>query len=66
MNRYPVSELDELPEYFVLLPGAVSPARLAARSGCGNWRRGRAAQERGVRSSLNALLQPLHDALGLL
>lgn len=30
MNRYPVSELDELPEYFVFLPGAVSPARSAA------------------------------------
>lgn len=25
-NRYPASELDELAEYFVLLPGAVSPA----------------------------------------
>lgn len=27
MNRYPVNDLDELPEYFVFLPGAVSPAR---------------------------------------
>lgn len=71
MNRYPVSELDELPEYFVPLPGAVSPARSAAlhpAAGVGTrgWRRGRAAQERGVQSSLNTLLQPLSDALGLL
>lgn len=50
MNRYPVNDLDELPEYFVFLPDAVSrrlppaaapctPVRVWER-GAGGWRQG--------------------------
>lgn len=67
VNRYPVNDLDELPECFVFLPDAVSPAHSPAlcagsavhpRAGVGNTGLaadggGTAARGRGVQSLLN-------------